>query len=90
MRKFVPSVESPELSRTLSVKVGVDQNIAYHAVPAASEHTFLSSLPFKKKNSFQSISQFVLFKKMFMWISQQGDIRPFSFFFPQTQIDLYK
>ena len=59
MRKFVPSVESPELSRTLSVKVGVDQNIAYHAVPAASEHTFLSSLPLKKKIHFnQSVNLF--------------------------------
>ena len=36
----VPSAENPELSQVSTVKPGVDQNIASHALPAAMNYIF--------------------------------------------------
>ena len=37
----VPSAEIPELSRVLSFKLGVGQNVAFHALPTARNCAFL-------------------------------------------------
>ena len=40
---IVPSVENPELSRTVSVEPGVDENVPLHALPSAGNSVKMQS-----------------------------------------------